>query len=135
VTVRFSPTIEGEQDCTIELGNGSCTDVQCTGVGGPASASPDLDSYTASRLDVPNPYRPGDRIVMKMAGEGLVEVVLCTSDGRRVRSLFRGTAASGTAEFYWDGLTEAGQELGSGVYYLHVGAGGQKLSRKILLIK
>jgi hypothetical protein len=33
VTVRFAPTVCGTRLCTIETGNGACSDVSCTGVG------------------------------------------------------------------------------------------------------
>jgi hypothetical protein len=95
----------------------------------------DSQQKTGPLLDVPNPYRPNNRILMRTPVGHSADVALYGTDGRRLRTIYRGAIATSAVEFYWDGRTDEGVELGSGVYYLRAEVDGHQLSRKILLIK
>ena len=66
------------------------------------------------------------------------EVTLAIYDvaGRRLRVLMRAEALeAGERRIRWDGRDEAGEPLPSGLYLCQLGAGSQRESRKLVLLK
>jgi flagellar hook assembly protein FlgD len=55
--------------------------------------------------------------------------------GRLVRVLFDGVRAAGAYEVPWDGRDEAGEKVGSGVYFVRVSSAHWTAESKVALIR
>jgi hypothetical protein len=55
--------------------------------------------------------------------------------GRRVTVLFHGRAGQGSHTVYWNGTDTEGRRLASGVYFYRLEAGGNSITRKMILAK
>jgi parallel beta-helix repeat protein len=96
---------------------------------------------TAYYLDQnhPNPFNPTTSInyhIPASAG-GAVHVSLVIYDvaGRQVRQLIDRSDAPGIYSELWDGRNDAGQTVGSGVYFYRLEAGSFASVKKMLLLK
>jgi subtilisin family serine protease len=70
-------------------------------------------------LDVyPNPFAPPGAIAVEMPSAGPLALAIYGADGRLVRELRKGPAASGLMQLRWDGRDALGRPLPAGVYFL-----------------
>jgi hypothetical protein len=82
----------------------------------------------------PNPTREGGhvRFVTPMAGS--VELTMFDVNGRKVRQLVSGVLAAGKHDAEW-GAGERGPRLVPGVYFLRLTAGGERTTRRIVVLR
>ncbi|MFC1718140.1 T9SS type A sorting domain-containing protein, partial [Candidatus Poribacteria bacterium] len=88
----------------------------------------------------PNPFNPETWIPFHLSREADVSVKIYDSVGRLVRSLALGYMPEGiyvdrTRAIYWDGRSDAGEEVISGVYYYSITAGDFSATRKMIVKK
>ncbi len=83
----------------------------------------------------PNPFNPSTRVSVRVAAESLVRVDIFDAAGRRVRSLLNDVRPAGDHMITWDGRSDDGGRVGSGVYHVRYSAGGFMATRKLALIK
>jgi len=98
---------------------------------GVASAPP---LYELGR-NFPNPFNPTTTIPVKMKASGEVLVEVLSADGRRVAVLHDGALDSGTHDFQWNGLDQAGRKVSSGVYLAQVTGNQGRMSQRMVLMK
>jgi len=55
--------------------------------------------------------------------------------GRRIRTLFSGTAEAGKHERVWNGTDDAGRPVSSGAYVIQMRTSDQRRSTKVMLLK
>jgi hypothetical protein len=73
----------------------------------------------------PNPFNPSTKIEYRLpeagpgGGKTRVSLVVYDVRGARVRVLVGGEQGSGKHVVEWDGRNEAGEAVGSGVYFYH----------------
>ncbi|MCL5266581.1 MAG: T9SS type A sorting domain-containing protein [Bacteroidetes bacterium] len=65
----------------------------------------------------PNPFNPTTTIEFSLSDRSYVQVDIYDALGRLVRNLFSGEKSPGTYRFEWDGKSESGLPLSSGVYF------------------
>ncbi|UCG43282.1 MAG: hypothetical protein JSU73_01295 [candidate division WOR-3 bacterium] len=65
----------------------------------------------------------------------LVDVTVCTTTGRLVRTLESATFGPGQYRIAWDGCDDAGRELGRGVYHLRFTAGEYRSTHKLVKLR
>jgi hypothetical protein len=82
----------------------------------------------------PNPFRGGTRITFTLEDPGPAELTVLDTRGRRVASLYRGSAGPGEHALEWTGSAADGSRAAPGVYFLHLAAGNRTISRKIVLL-
>jgi hypothetical protein len=86
-----------------------------------------------------NPFNPSTRIRFDIPGENesTTAVVLGVYDtrGRLVRNLLDDALAPGSYSLHWDGRSDAGDELSSGVYFLLIHAGTHRATMKMVLAR
>lgn len=83
---------------------------------------------------VPNPFHPRTAIRFGLPAGGPVRVSVYDLAGRRVRGLVDGWREAGWHRVEWDGRSDAGRPLGSGVYFcLLEAAGGSEVARLTLV--
>jgi hypothetical protein len=91
------------------------------------------------KLDIapnyPNPFNAQSTIAYALPYEAEVRLVIYDILGRQVRQLVDETQPPGYKKVFWNGRDHAGRELSSGVYFIHLMVGQQRLIRKIMLMK
>ena len=91
---------------------------------------------SADRLDPvrPNPFNPRAEIRFELARGGQTEVDVYDALGRRVRTLLAAKRVAGAHSLLWDGRDDAGQDVGSGIYFVRLsGPTATRVERAVLL--
>jgi hypothetical protein len=85
---------------------------------------------------VPNPFNPSTTLRYGVAQDGPMSLVVYDTRGRKVRTLERSDrATAGFRRVTWDGRSDHGTRVSSGVYYVRLNASGQVQTRRITLLK
>jgi hypothetical protein len=82
----------------------------------------------------PNPFSPETRIAFDLPKAGPVELVIYSVNGRLIRRLVRDTRPAGRHTASWDGRDDAGEKVGSGIYFYQLTAPGVDESRRMILL-
>jgi hypothetical protein len=99
---------------------------------GPAAGVPPA---TSLRGNLPNPFAGRTDLRFALSRSGPVRLNIYDAGGRCVRRLTAGPLPAGEHKLTWDGRGDAGEPLGSGVYFYELQAGGIRDQRKMLRIK
>jgi hypothetical protein len=89
----------------------------------------------------PNPFNPSTTIEYRLpeagpgGGKTRVSLVVYDVRGARVRVLVGGEQGSGKHVVEWDGRNDAGEAVGSGVYFYRMTTPGFAVSKKMVLLK
>ena len=87
----------------------------------------------------PNPFNPATSVRLYVPGPTgstqQLEVRIYDLQGRKVRSLYNGPAATGWRTLVWDGRDENGRGQASGIYFLRTRSAGRSVIHKMALIK
>jgi YVTN family beta-propeller protein len=117
-------------------GNPNCVAVQ------PQVTSADVgvaqDALAGSAIGLvcrPNPFNPRTTVSYFVPKRAQIDLRIYDLSGRLVRALYRGEATAGEHELVWDGLSEAGTAVASGVYLMRLSSGEQSGSTKAVLLK
>jgi hypothetical protein len=102
----------------------------------PAVSAPVLaESGPSSPIAYPNPFVAGTTVAFRTPAASTVSVSVHDVAGRRVRTLASAERMdAGTHRLSWDGRSEAGADLPSGVYFARVTADGRTTSSKIVRV-
>lgn len=89
-----------------------------------------------SRLSAaPNPFNPHTTVAFAIDVDGPVHLTIVDPAGRAVRMLVRALLPAGDHRITWDGLSDAGRPLPSGIYFAVLEAGREHAMRKLTLIR
>jgi flagellar hook assembly protein FlgD len=83
----------------------------------------------------PNPFNAETNIEYALPENAKVKLGIFNLRGQLVKVLVNDEQKAGIKKVRWDGKNGEGKEVGSGVYFLRLEIGEQKLSRKITLQK
>ncbi len=84
----------------------------------------------------PNPFNPSTQITFKLAADGPANLQIYDESGRLVRTVLSAAALpAGEHQFTWDGRDQDGIMQGSGIYLYKLEAGGQTVSRKMVMVR
>jgi len=86
----------------------------------------------------PNPFNPSTVLrftVPAALQSGNIQVTIFNSLGQRVRLLFNGKVRSAENQVRWNGLSDQGRQMASGLYFAVLRAGSFRQSQKLLLLK
>ena len=86
-------------------------------------------------VNYPNPFNPETLIPFALDQEGRVRLGIYNLSGQRVRLLVDEVRGPGQYQAHWDGHTQTGDPVGSGVYIYRLEVGGQAFSRRMSLLK
>lgn len=81
----------------------------------------------------PNPFSSTTALQLAIREPGPWQVFVHDVQGRRVATIASGTHAASEVRLSWDGSTDDGETLRSGLYFITVESGGQRVSRKLIL--
>lgn len=83
----------------------------------------------------PNPFNPRTTFAYTLPEAAPVTVRVFNADGALVRTLLSDAQGAGTHELAWDGRSDGGQAVPSGVYFGRIDAGGHSETQKVMLLK
>jgi flagellar hook assembly protein FlgD len=83
----------------------------------------------------PNPFNPGTRIKFHVPATSLVRLEVFNLMGQHIATLLEENRAAGEHELAWDGRSDLGQPVPSGVYLLSIRAGEFTQTRKMVLAR
>ncbi len=80
----------------------------------------------------PNPFVSHTTIPFALTEASQVRVLVTDVHGRVLRTLWNGVRRGGRQALVWDGRSETGQEVASGIYFCLMDVAGQRFSRKVV---
>jgi hypothetical protein len=83
----------------------------------------------------PNPFNPKTTVELVMSTRAHAEIDVIDLSGRIVRHLAAEEFGPGILSVDWNGRDDAGRELAAGVYLVSARCGGERHSRKAVLLK
>ena len=104
----------------------------------PVTAVAEESSIPKAGLDGPrpNPFNPSTAFTVHLSSPATVRLGIYDVQGRLIRLLVDGKRYSaGSTRVLWDGLSRTGDSAGSGVYFVRLEAGSQRIVRKVVLLK
>ncbi len=95
----------------------------------------DTPSFAGVSLsaNTPNPFSDETSMVLDLSADAIVEVDVHDVAGRLVRRIASSRMNAGAHRMSFDGRDDAGRPLASGVYFYSVHAGGETLTRKLVI--
>jgi len=94
-----------------------------------------LPRVAALHQNFPNPFNPSTEIRFDIPTAREVQLRVFNQLGQTVRTLVDNRMKAGTYRIKWDGKTEAGNSISSGVYFYSLEAGDFSQIRKMTLVK
>ena len=99
-----------------------------------------LPTETQLLPNYPNPFNPETWIPFELHQDTNVSLVIYDVTGHQIRKIDFGYALTGRyvtrdRSIYWDGLTETGEKVSSGVYFYRLQAGDYTETRKMVILK
>jgi hypothetical protein len=95
---------------------------------GPAMARIELDNY-------PNPFNPTTTVRAVLPEATHVTLEVYDVAGRLVRTLLNGNKPAGAVLAVWDGKSDSGETVGTGIYFSKLRTRSEVLTRKMVLLK
>jgi hypothetical protein len=83
----------------------------------------------------PNPFNPVTQIEFNVPVAAKVKVAVFDILGRQVKVLYNAVAPAGNHTIIWDATSDAGNPVGSGIYFYQLQSDNVKLSKKMILLK
>lgn len=105
-----------------------------TGVIDPRHINPAIASFALFQ-NYPNPFNPTTTISYALPRGGRVTVGIYDVAGRRVKAYTAEHSAGGNYRIEWNGVSDDGQTLASGLYFYQVRFENMMVSRKMLFLK
>jgi hypothetical protein len=104
---------------------------------GPATAIDEESPVLADQLDqnYPNPFNPVTTIRYAVAKQSPVELAIYNVRGQKVRRLVSETKSPGRYTVNWDGTSDQGTRVASGVYFYRIQIGSFSAVKKMVVLK
>ena len=89
----------------------------------------------ALNQNFPNPFNPTTEIAFSVPKQTAVKLVIYGLSGEAVATLVNQTMSAGNYRVTWNGRTDDGRSVASGVYFFHLQAEGFVATKKMTLLK
>jgi hypothetical protein len=109
--------------------------IQISGSGISERNNPVLPKEYHLYQNVPNPFNLTTHIVFDLPEDSKIELIIYDLLGRSVRTFLRDNYQAGQHTILWNGQTDDGDQVPSGIYFVHITANDQRFIRKMLLIR
>ena len=83
----------------------------------------------------PNPFNPTTRMDVGLAAPSHLTVAIYNVLGQKVRTLVDEERGAGVQTMIWNGNTDAGIQVATGLYFVRMNAGSFTQVRKIMMMK
>jgi C1A family cysteine protease len=101
----------------------------------PGSGVEEQPRTLALRQNVPNPFNPATNIVYSVPTPAHVRLTVYDVNGRVVKSLVDRDLSADDYTTSWDGKSDAGEDVASGIYFYRLLADDRELERKMILLR
>jgi len=134
--VRFRAVASGHPAITVEqtIGRDAANQPVAITVAAPLAVASNV-SITELQPVIPNPAPGHATVLYSLAKGGPVDVAIYSVDGRRVKTLVRGSQEPGRYQLQWNGTDDRGALLRSGAYFVRFEAGAVRRSRLVTLMR
>lgn len=102
---------------------------------GLADRDPELPDQFVLDQNYPNPFNPTTTISFTLASRGRVDLTVFNALGQQVVRLVDDDLDAGSHQVIWDGNSEGGTQVASGVYFYRLRDAVHSESRKMVLLK
>lgn len=83
----------------------------------------------------PNPFNPSLNMIITIPYDSFLSVEIFDLNGRKIKTLSNQIVSSGNLKFEWDGLSDKGINVSSGVYFIHTKYDNQRIIKKVTMLK
>ncbi len=83
----------------------------------------------------PNPFNPTTNITYSIPEKAEVKLTIFNALGQEVATLLNTTQNAGTYQYTWNGYSNGGVKLTSGIYFCHLKAGSFVATQKMIMLK
>ena len=94
-----------------------------------------LPSKYSLEQNYPNPFNPTTAIEFSLVRSGRVKLEVFNLLGQTVRTILDENYPAGRHTVTWDGTTDDGRRVASGVFFYRLSSNEQSLTRKMILMK
>ena len=94
-----------------------------------------LPTQFALHQNYPNPFNPSTTIRFDLPISSNVSLRIYNLLGQQIARLIDGTTEAGCHSLIWNGTTESGEPVGSGVYFYRLESGNVTFTKKMILLK
>jgi hypothetical protein len=104
----------------------------------PTSADDDtgpLPSMFGLKQNYPNPFNPSTTIDFMLPKTGHIKIGVINLLGQKVRTVIDGVFPAGSHSIIWDGTSDDGRKVASGVYFYRMESDSFNQTRKMILMK
>lgn len=106
-----------------------------TGVTTSVEHNPVVSLNFKLKQNYPNPFNPETTISYSLSKAGNVSIDIFDISGKLMDNLFSGFKSSGNHQVIWNSRDFSGNKVASGTYFYQINYNGNKLAKKMLLIK
>ena len=100
------------------------------------SLVPGLPTRSGLTLEAsPNPSRENTGLTFSLPRAQRVTVGVFAVDGRRVRTLYRGSMPAGEHRITWDGCDDGGRRVASGLYFAALEGAEGRMTRRVARVR
>lgn len=94
-----------------------------------------LPTAMALEQNYPNPFNPSTSINFSIPTDGIVNMMIHDLSGREIATLHNGVLPAGNYVKTWNGLTNSGAQVPSGMYIYRLESASGVMSQKMMLLK
>ncbi len=87
------------------------------------------------KQNYPNPFNPSTTISYSLNEPGNVSIDIFDISGKLMNRLFSGSQISGNHQVVWNGKNSLGRQIASGTYFYQINFNGNKMTKKMMLLK
>ena len=84
---------------------------------------------------MPNPAPDNVGIHFGLPTTGSVSIMVFDIQGRRVRQVWRGVEPAGYHKAVWNGRSDTGDIVASGIYFIRLKVGERTMNRRIAILR
>jgi uncharacterized repeat protein (TIGR01451 family) len=106
-----------------------------TNMHGPVFTATSAPMQYSLGQNFPNPFNAGTKIKFRLEKPGFCDLVIYNIKGQLVRKLVSEFKGAGVYTVQWDGLTQEGTPVPSGLYFYEITTNGFSESRKMCFVK
>lgn len=104
-----------------------------TGIDDQIASEPLPDDF--GLINYPNPFNAETRISFNLDESGPVDLTIYDITGRAVRKLVHENRPAGVNQLNWDGRSDNGSQLVSGIYFMRLAANSLTRTHRLVLLK
>jgi hypothetical protein len=97
--------------------------------------NPVIPMVTQLNAPYPNPFHPELNIAYDVAKAEHVQIEIYNARGQKIRTLLQTTKNPGSYRLRWDGRTDSGAPVTTGVYFVKMVSGSYKTTQKVMMMK